>query len=357
MFKFFFWLLVILLIVFRFFYLRPNFIDGSRIRISSERIRSEPVRFEKSQRITILGLKAYLPLYPEINYGDMVTVEGRVNLKKKTLDEAKLIKLEKGNSFYKLRERLILFYQKYLPEPHSSLVAGMVLGSKASLPYDFWQNLKKTGTAHVVVASGMNVSLIAGFLASFFIIFLKRRYALLLSLLGIWFYAFLCGFEAPIIRASIMGSLSFIAVIFGRMNLALRALFISFFLMLIFNPYFIFDVGFILSFAATLSLILFQKKVDNFLKFIPSFLREGFSTSLAAQILVAPILYFTFGYFSIYSPLINGLVLWTVPYITILGMLSGIFSLFIPFLGRFLLLLSYPLTFWFVGLVNLLGRI
>lgn len=355
--KFFLFFLLLFVLIFRFFSLRPNFPDGSKIRITDEKIRGEPLRFEKSQRITLLGLRIYLPLYPEINYGDKITIEGRVNLKNKTLDEAKLIKVKRGDLFYNFREKLVLFYQKTLPEPHSSLVAGMVLGSKSSLPYSFWEKLKKTGTAHVVVASGMNVTLIAGFLLSFFLIFLKRRYALMFSTFGIWFYAFLSGFDAPIIRASIMGTLAFVALILGRMNLALRALLISFSAMLIFNPYYLFDVGFILSFAATLSLILFGKKVDSFLKFIPKFLREGFSTSLAAQILVAPILYFTFGYFSIYSPLVNGLVLWTVPYITIFGMIAGIFSFFFPFLAKLFLFLSYPLTFWFVSIVEIFSKL
>jgi competence protein ComEC len=340
----------------RFLALKPNFQDGAQIRINQEKIRSEPLRFERSQQLEILGLRANLPLYPEVNYGDTITIEGRVNLKKKTLEEPKIISLEKGGLFYQIRQNLILFYKKYLPEPHSSLVAGMVLGSKSGLPADFWEDLKKTGTAHVVVASGMNVSLIAGFLSSLFIVFVKRRYALIFSILGIWIYAFFVGFEAPIIRASIMGSISFAALVFGRMNLALRALFISFFAMIIFNPLYIYDVGFILSFAATLSLILFEKKISNHLNFIPPFLKEGFSTSISAQILVAPILYFTFGYFSIWSPLVNGLVLWTVPYITILGMIAAFLSFF-PLLGRFILFLIYPLTFWFVGLVKIFARI
>ncbi|BCX15065.1 MAG: hypothetical protein KatS3mg088_748 [Patescibacteria group bacterium] len=351
------WVLLIVLIVFRAYQLRPNFIDGSRIRINQERIKSEPLVFEKSQQIKILGLKAYLPSFPSANYGDIVTLEGRVNLKKKTLEDTKLIEIKKGGFLFGIREKILNFYQSVLPEPHSSLVAGMVLGSKSSLPSWFWDELKKTGTAHVVVASGMNVTLVAGFLISFLILFVRRPVALIISLVFIWFYAFLSGFDAPIIRACLMATISFSAVIFGRMSFALKALFYTFFIMLVFNPYYIFDVGFILSFAATLSLILFGRKIDNKLKFIPKFLREGFSTSLSAQILVAPILYFTFGYFSIWSPIINGLVLWVVPYITVLGMISSVFVFLSPLLARILLLLTYPLTYFFISVVSLFARL
>ena len=98
-------------------------------------------------------------------------------------------------------------------------------------------------------------------------------------------------------------------------------------------------------------------EIDNKLKFIPKFLREGFSTSLSAQILVAPILYFTFGYFSIWSPIINGLVLWVVPYITVLGMISSVFVFLSPLLARILLLLTYPLTYFFISVVSLFARL
>lgn len=355
--KFLFFLIVVFIIIFRFYSLAPRFQDGSRVRIDSVRIISEPLVFERSRRIETLGLKAYIPLYPEVNYGDVVSIEGKVNLSKKTLEEAKLIKLEKSSFLFDLREKIISFYQSVLPEPHSSLVAGMVLGSKGSLPSWFWNELKKTGTAHVVVASGMNVTLVAGFLISFLILFLNRRIALIISIVFIWFYAFLSGFEAPIIRACLMATITFAAVILGRLTFALKALFYTLFIMLILNPYFLFDLGFLLSFAATLSLILFGDRVDSMLKFIPKFAREGFSTSLAAQILVAPILYFTFGYFSILSPIINGLVLWTVPYITILGMISSFFIFIFPFLAKILLLFSYPLTYFFVSIVSFFAHL
>jgi len=232
-------------------------------------------------------------------------------------------------------------------------VTGIVLGSKKGILPSFWEELKKTGTAHVVVASGMNVSLVASFLVLFLIPVVGRRKALLFSLLGIWVYAALAGFDAPIIRAALMGSLVFGTLALGRQADTLRVLFFTFFIMLIFNPYWIFDVGFILSFAATLSLVLFAGRLDKLLKFIPSFIRQDFSTTIAAQILVAPILYFTFGYFSIYSFLVNGLVLWTVPLITVLGMIISLVSLVLPSLASVFVFLVYPLAFWFVKVVEL----
>jgi hypothetical protein len=86
---------------------------------------------------------------------------------------------------------------------------------------------------------------------------------------------------------------------------------------------------------------------------VPGIFREGFSTSLAAQIGVAPILFVTFGQFNLLSPIINALVLWTIPPITIIGGIGGIIGLMIPFFGKLILLLSYPLTSWFIWIVEL----
>ena len=123
--------------------------------------------------------------------------------------------------------------------------------------------------------------------------------------------------------------------------------------MLLVNPSWIMNLGFVLSFVATLSLILFQAKVDRKIHFVPAILREGLSTSLAAQIGVAPILYFAFGQFNIFSPIINALILWTVPYIMILGSISAIIGIIFEPLGRLIVYIVYPLTWWFVGVVNI----
>jgi competence protein ComEC len=232
-------------------------------------------------------------------------------------------------------------YQKSLPEPHASLLAGLTLGSKAGLPASFWETLKKTGTAHVVVASGMNVTLVAGFLIGILVILLPRKKAIPLALAGVWTYSLLSGFDAPIVRAAIMGSVTFIAQALGRLQAASRALFLSAALMLIIKPDWITDLGFILSFVATASLMLFERKIASLIRFVPGIFREGLSTSLAAQIGVAPILFATFGQFSLLSPIINALVLWTIAPITIIGGIGGIIGLASITAGKAIIFLSY----------------
>jgi competence protein ComEC len=280
--KYFFLIFIFALIIFRYLALRPDYKDGQKIRITSK-VLSEPIRYETAQYLKLAGLKIYLPKYPEIFYGDEVVVEGVVDDDK--LKDAKLVEIKKSKNFlYKTGNNLVSFYQRALPEPHSSLVAGVVLGSKAEIPSSFWDSLKLTGTTHVVVASGMNVTLVAGFLMTILILLIPRKKAVILALIGVWIYALISGFDAPIIRAAVMGSIAFGAVGLGRLNLAGRALILSALLMLIINPLWISDLGFILSFVATASLMLFESRIRGYIKFVPAVFREGLSTSLAAQI-------------------------------------------------------------------------
>lgn len=345
------WIILIVLVFVRYFTSQPVYVYGQKIRITT-RVSSEPARSAFYQNLKLAGLKISLPRHPEINYGDEVIIEGIVI--GKNLEDARIISVSPSQSIFpKIRNYFADFYSRNLPQPDASLVAGIVLGAKSSLPKDFWNSLTKTGTAHVVVASGMNVTFVAGFLMSTFLLFMKRRAAVVFAMAGIWMYSALSGFDAPIVRAAVMGSIAFSAQEFGRLINAWKVLVLSGLIMLIMVPNWLSDIGFILSFVATLSLMLFEKKIEGFVKFLPGFFREGFATSLAAQIGVAPIIFVTFGQFNILSPIINALVLWTIPLVMAIGAVAAVAGVVFEPLGRVILYLAYPLTSWFIAIVGL----
>lgn len=342
---------IILLIIFRFFIKLPVYKDGDIVKITS-RVYSEPIVFDRQQYLTLQGLKFYLPKYPEITYGDNIIVKGEVMNKKLIKPELISIETEDRGILLNLRKNLISFYKQNLPEPYSSLVAGTVIGSK-SMPESFWDRLKATGTAHIVVASGTNVTMTAGFLIGVLTIFFKRGRVIWITLFGILCYVIISGFDAPIVRAGIMGSILLFGQEKGKIVNSWRILIYSGLIMLLIKPLWLIDLGFILSFVATISLMLFQKLIDSRLKLIPAFFREGLSTSLAAQVGVAPIIYATFGQFNLLSPIINALVLWTIPYIMVLGAIGGIVGLIVPTLGRLILLVMFPFLIWFTKILEI----
>ncbi len=345
------WIILFLLIIVRYISSRPTYHAGDVVRITTT-VLSDPINYPTSQYIKLAGLKTYLPTFPEINYGDKIIVEGTINNDK--LDKPKLIKILNDKSFGSgFRNSIINFYQSVLPDPEAGLVAGTVLGAKGALTERFWGQVKKVGVAHVVVASGTNVTFVVAFLMGVLTLVLSRRKAILFVIVGIVLYLFLSGFDAPLVRAAIMATIVFSAQETGRLVSTWRVLILTAGIMLVIRPDWLVDIGFILSFVSTASLLLFEKKIREKLKFVPEVLKEGLSTSLAAQIGVAPILFVTFGQFNILSPIINALVLWTIPFIMILGGVGGVVGLIFPFLGKIVLYLCYPLMWWFVSVVKI----
>lgn len=343
-------LIVILLIFLRFYSTRPVFKDGDFVRITSK-VYSEPIIYDRQQYLKLQGLKVYLPKYPEVSYGDTIIVTGQVDQGK--LVSPKLIEVGgRKNTLYNFRQKLISFYKSSLPEPYASLVAGTVIGSK-NMPQSFWEKLKATGTAHIVVASGTNVTMTISFLISLLTVFFKRKTSIWITVTGILGYVVISGFDAPIIRAGIMGGLLLLSQEKGRVASTWRILIYSAIIMLLIKPVWITDLGFILSFVATISLMLMHKKIDVRIKIIPAVFREGLSTSIAAQIGVAPIIFVTFGQFNILSPIINALILWTIPYIMIFGAVAGVVGLTVPVLGRIILYVIFPLLWYFEKILSI----
>lgn len=349
--KYLIYLLLVFLIFIRFWLTRPSFQNGDAVRITAN-VLSDPIRYSTSQYLKVGGLKTYLPLFPEVAYGDKIVVEGTVNDGK--LEKPKLVTVGEGKTILSgVRNSIITFYQSVLPEPMGGLLSGIVIGAKGALSPDFYNQTKLVGVAHVVVASGTNVTFVVSFLMGTLTLFLPRRKAIWFALLGIILYLFISGFDAPLIRAAIMSLVFFMGQETGRLASTWRALLITAGIMLVYNPSWFSDIGFILSFVSTASLVAFEKRIRIRLKGIPEVVKEGLSTSLAAQIGVAPILFVTFGQFNIWSPIVNALVLWTVPYLMVLGALGGVVGLILPFAGKLVLWLSYPLLWWFVHIVTL----
>jgi len=331
-------------------------LQGQKVKITA-RLVQEPRLTPTRQVFSLAGIKISTWRYPEYHFGEKLEVEGvikqggLVNPKIKKIEEAKGI-LGRISS---LKRRIEDVFCQALPEPQASLLSGIVLGSKSDFPQDFYQNLKKTGTLHVVVASGMNVSLLAGFLLSFLVLFINRRQAVLITILAIWFYVFLIGFEPPIIRAGIMGTLVFTALGLGRVKDAFRALVFTGLLMLSIRPSWLFNLSFQLSFASTLGILVLGQKLKKIFK-LP-FIGDDLATTLSAQAGTLPLMLFAFGKISLLSPLVNGLVLWVVPLITGSGMILAFLSLLWPWLSKLgLLLLIPPLTF-FVYTVEFFAKV
>ncbi len=341
---------------------QPKIPQEAEIKLIA-RISQQPYLSGSNQIIRASQFLIKTERFPSYFYGQKIEVIGRV--KKRVLnwgktdfvfnyptirileEEKNLInqtKIMKGLLLF--RERLEKIFLSLLPDPQVGLLAGIVLGSKKQLLQDFLQNLRKTGTMHVVVASGYNITVIAGFLISFLAKFISRKKALELAFLGIFAYTLMAGAEPAIVRAAIMGSLTYLAQFLGREKDAVVSLLFAAAVMLFFNPLILFDIGFQLSFLATGGILLLGPTFKGRIFAIPV-VGENLRTTLAAQLGVLPILLANFGEINFLSPLINMLVLPAVPLIMGLGAVIAGLGLVYRFLALPIAWLVWlPLTYF-----------
>ena len=371
--------ILLFVLAFRFWFYyhsQPEYQDGQDVSFETTLL-SEPQIVGNQQRISAnldSGDRIFITtsLYPQFHYADTLLIDGI--LKQRRLENGSIILTmvypkikiieDNKNLFLSIssliRQKSIALFEKTLSPTSSGLLLGIVFGVKESLPSDFSDSLRISGVFHVVAASGMNVTMVGGFLGSLFGWFFKRQIAILLSCAGICLYAVLTGLDPPIVRASIMGILVFTARISGRQSLSLYGLFLAGFTMLIWLPSLIFDIGFQLSFIATLGLLYIQPILEqgrNFKKLVNnSILGEGVVTTIVAQAATLPILLSNFGIYSLWSIAANGLVLWTIPTLMVIGGMSAIFGIILPSLGQLVLYLCLPFLLYFERVIMFFGN-
>jgi competence protein ComEC len=347
-------LFLIFILIFRYISSEPHYQNGQILKVSGH-VLSEPTTSYGNIKFNLSNILVTTK-ETNIHYGDFVTIEGIY--KNGELTKTKINELSSSNNFLiNIRRKIVDFYKSVMKEPNASLIAGITIGAKSTLPRNFSNNLNKTGTSHIVVASGTNITIFAGFVTNLLILKIKRQKALIITIIFIWIYTFIAGFDAPIIRAAVMATIAFTGIILGKVGNTLKFTLLTGYIMLFFVPTWIKDVGFLLSFATTISLILFQSKITKLIYFVPEVIKEDLATSITAQIGAIPIIFFFFGNINLLSPFINLLVLWMIPIIMIIGGLSGLISLVSPELAKPILLLSYPLTAWFISVVNFFSKI
>lgn len=288
-------------------------------------------------------------------YGQTLEVIGNIKYKllknKKTVITVQNAKIKAKNKgflpiFGSLRAKIKYFCENNFSQPHSGLLIGIIFGITSDLTYQTTRSFRITGLSHIVAASGMNVSLVAGFLFSMFSRIFQRQKAIGVSILGILAYVCVSGFNASIVRAGLMGVTAFSANFLGRQYQGFYVLILVAIGMLLYDPSLLINVGFQLSFLATIGILLLKPAF-----FSSSYLFDDLGTTLSAQLTTTPVILATFGQYSLLSLVANILVLWTIPLITVVGGLGIIMGLFFEPLGKGIVLLIIPLL-WYIETVT-----
>lgn len=249
----------------------------------------------------------------------------------------------------------------YLPEPHASLLNGILFGVKATMPKDFYNALQATGTMHIIALSGMNISILVNLIARL-TLFLGRKRSIAFSLVAVWLFVWFVGSSPSVIRAAGMGSVSILGVYFGRQTFGLLTLLFVSGVMLLFDLSLVGNISFQLSFLATLGIILAGgksecQKVSTKKQGLVSAVMNNFRLTLSAQLFTLPIILYNFHRLSLIAPLANVLTEWVIQPIMILGFIAGVLGVVwwpLGFVASWIVWV--PLTY-FIQVIQLLAKI
>ena len=343
------------------------------------KVKSEKLKVKREQEADVKEKKvegmilAAVNLYPAYNYGDELELECKLKTPEPIEDfdydrylarydiyslcyYPKIISLKEGklkeqsakakikyyfySSIYKIRNKLSENIDQGLGEPESGLAKAITFGMKNNLPLELTTQFSQTGVSHIMAISGMNITLlVAASLILLLHLGISRKIAFYFITLFLFLFIIFVGAPASALRAGVMGFLVLLAIKLGRLNKITHAIILSACLMLLFNPRLLRDdVGFQLSFLATLSLVYFYPFFSSWINerfyasksIILKYLYETVAITLSAQILTLPIIIYNFGIISFIAPLANLFILWSVTplmFLTICAVILGAFSL------------------------------
>ncbi|MBI2463272.1 MAG: ComEC/Rec2 family competence protein [Candidatus Spechtbacteria bacterium] len=347
-----------------------------------------PITKSGSTRVTLnlsSGDKVliFLPLATMVHFGDRIVVKGKIQnadsvqpsdyasyLRGKNINAvmygASLVNITKGSSqnlfiiLAQLREYAQNTIMYFLHGSVGEVVSAMAIGTNMSSAIN--QLFARAGILHIVAISGMNIVMIMEALLVFFLLCgMRRQTGIIASLAVIFAFIFLAGFSSSVVRAGVMGSMLYVAQLFGRPVSSLRLLLYAAVTMLVWNPFLLAgDVGFQLSFAAMAGIIilapfvndelrrLFERRVrdidsytkkPNWLAYLWQGARGIIAMSLAATLFTMPISIYHFGLFSVIGLALNIIAVPLLPIILILVFFMIILGSVHAFLG---MIVSWP---------------
>jgi len=199
-----------------------------------------------------------------------------------------------------------------------AVLEAMLLGERGRMDEETTAGLQRSGLFHLIAISGAHIGIIS--VLFFFVLRLFRvpkRASFSILIVLLIFYSLLVEGRASVFRATIMALTFLTSKLLWKQTHLLNAISFSAFVLLLSNPFYLFDLGFELTFAATLSIILFYPKLLSFLPRLPLKVSELFALSLTAQLGVLPLLAASFNRVTFAALLLN------FPAIPLIGIVMG----------------------------------
>ncbi|PCH53937.1 MAG: competence protein [Flavobacteriaceae bacterium] len=224
-----------------------------------------------------------------------------------------------------------------------AVINALLLGQRNTISSDLLKSYSGAGAVHILAVSGLHVGIILGLLILLFkpLHYFKngKIIATLFIIILLWIYAIIAGLSASVVRAVSMFTALTIGLHLIQRSNVYNTLVISMFFLLLFNPFYLFEVGFQLSYLAVFSIVWIQPKLYNLWKpsyWLPDKIWQLFTVSIAAQLGVLPLSLFYFHQFPGLFFLSNLVIIPFLGLILTAGILIitlATFDILPPFLG------------------------
>jgi len=372
-------------------------VEGLLAEPPDERDKYTNLRLQ-AQRLSHIGDDTFIPVHGYLlartftsnpyRYGDIIRLQGHIQTPLENEDFSyreylanqgiystisyptiSLVAQGKGNLFlsaiYALRDRALSLLYRLLPDPEASLMAGILLGVESGIPAEVQEAFRLTGTSHIIVISGFNITIIAAFFTLLFRRLLGERRGAVVSGLAIIFYTILVGANPAVVRAAILGMLTLLGHQVGRRQAGLNSLAIIAAVMAFATPTILWDVSFQLSFAATLGIMLYAEPLTtglinilahvfprNKIERLTGPLSAYIVLTLAAQVTTLPLMAYYFKRVSLTALLANPLILPAQPPLMVLGGMAVLTGWVFQPIGQLFAWAAWPFTAYTIRVVE-----
>lgn len=246
------------------------------------------------------------------------------------------------------RQHIGSIIDELFPDWQGGYMKGLLIGVSDDLSSDQYNQFTNLGMTHILAISGTHVAINIGLmfgLLRLVKVTKERAYSIVFWLLPV--YVFMTGFSPSVIRAGLMTMLGIFLLKRGLFKDGLNTLSAVAFVMLLWQPYYLFNISFQLSFAVTAGIIIFTPFIKQYFSWLPAKIRGGFAITIAAELISFPLTLYYFNQYSLLSILAN---LALVPIISAVTLPAGTITMLI---GSIWL----PLGKWFAFIVQWLNVI
>lgn len=332
---------------------------------------SRYIQYHYGDVVKLSGNLETPPRFEDFDYKDYLSHQGIYSIM--YYPRIQVLERDRGSralaAIYSLRNSLAQSLSNVLPEPQGSLAQGILLGLRGDISQSLMQMFSRTGTAHLLAISGLNLSIVIGMFISLGIRLLGRRRYLYawLAFAAIWFYAVITGMHPPVIRGAIMGSMFLFAEFLGRQRSAATALTFAAAVMVGIEPQILWDASFQLSFLSMAGLVFIFPYLQAWSrKGLPAstnsegiaisfyiVVADSLAVTLSAILATWPVIASYFGVVSLIALPANFFAIPSQPAIIITSALVGTIGLLLPVVAHIIGWIAWLFLSYFILVVQI----